>query len=375
MLLGSALYIGGAERVIANLANYIDRKRFKVTICHLKERGHIGDELARAGHDVVGVARDPRGWRRYLSYRALAEIVRARGIELIHTHTHYALTDAALCRWTRSTGARLVHTFHFGNYPNLPRRYRLMEHIGARAADRLIAVGNDQRRRVAATYRLPEERLGLIPNGVEPLIATEDASWREQLRARDAVVVGTICTFIEQKGLPDLLKVARRVVDAGDNALFVVVGDGPLRPAIEAQCRAMGLAERVLFTGWKEAAARTMLPLFDIFFQPSLWEAMSMVVLEAMAAGKPVVATDVGDNRYAIRMDETGVVVPRGDVAAMASALSSLVRAPDRRRAFGEAGRRRFAAHYTVDTMTREYEALYLEVLSQHAGARRRATA
>ena len=366
LLLGSAIDTGGAERVIANLTRYVDKSRFTVTPCHLvRPRGAIGDELVRDGYEVLDVGREEKGLQRYLSFRSLRRIVRERRIDVIHSHTHYALTDASLCALAMGKRVRVVHTFHYGNYPHISGRYRLLEGFGSRVADRLVAVGIEQAKLVRSTYWLRPGQLQVVTNGVDTSTVPLDPEWSVRLRESGAVVIGTICTFIEQKGLPDLLKVAMALKAAGVNALFVVVGDGLLRPSIEAQCRASGLADRVLFTGWKQAASGSMLPLFDVFFQPSLWEAMSMVVLEAMAAARPVVATDVGDNRHVIVDGQTGYLAPRGDVAAMVSGLRRLVEAPELRRTMGEAGRRRHADHYTVNSMTQQYEQLYLDVLTR----------
>jgi len=366
MLLGSALDTGGAERVIANLTRHLDKSQFNVTACHLvRPRGAIGDELVRDGYDVADVARDDRMIRRYFSFRALCRVAEARRIDVIHSHTHYALIDASLCSLAMWRRIKVVHTFHYGNYPHVPARYRFLEGFGSRVADRLVAVGIEQQKLVRSTYGLSGDRVDVVTNGVDATSAPVDPAWRERLRSSGAVVIGTICTFIEQKGLPDLLKVAVELNRAGANVLFVVVGDGVLRTQIEQQCRALDLSERVLFTGWKQAASSTMLPLFDVFFQPSLWEAMSMVVLEAMAAGKPIVATDVGDNRHVVRDGETGFIAQRSDVPTMVNALRRLVESPELRRTFGESGRRRHAEHYTVDLMTRRYERLYLDVLTR----------
>ena len=362
MLLGSALHTGGAERVMAHLVRRLDPSRYRVTACHLMNRGTVGEELARDGYDVVGVKRERRPLLRYLSSRNLIRVIEERGIDLVHTHTHYALTDASLCRLMARPHLKLVHTFHFGNYPHIPRRYRWLEWSGSRAANRLIAVGVEQAKAIRATSGLAEDRLKVIANGAELGAGGVDAAW--QARLRDAgVVVGTICTFIEQKGLPDLLRVAAALKQSGVAATFVVVGDGPLRPAIEEQCRAMNLSDSVLLAGHVPAAAAAMLPLFDVFLQPSRWEAMSMVVVEAMAAGKPVVVTDVGDNRHVVVDGLCGRVVPAQDVGAMAAALRELIESVDLRRRLGEAGRRRYACHYTVETMARAHEALYEEAL------------
>lgn len=362
MILASTLHIGGAERVIANLAKYLDRSRFKVLVCHLKERGVVGDEIERAGTDIVGVPTVQRGVQKYLSYRRLARVVREHGIELIHSHTTYSLVDGSLCKLLSERQVKLVHTFHFGNYPNYPFHYRVMERLASRVTDQLVAVGQEQAKVIAKMYRLPLERLKPVVNGVDSPAPRPDAEWRDRLAGR-GVIIGTICTFIEQKGLPELLRVAKELKASGERAVFVVAGDGHMRQPIQQECEAMGLSDYVFFTGWKNEAGITMMPLFDIFFQPSLWEAMSMVVLEAMAASKPVVATDVGDNRHVVRHGETGYIVPVRDIEAMSRALRLLVRSEERRIEFGAAGRRRYEHQYTVQSMVRRYEELYLDVL------------
>jgi glycosyltransferase involved in cell wall biosynthesis len=363
MLLTSSLYIGGAERVIATLARHLDRSRFHVTIAHLKERGSIGDELAEQGYDVVNIPSAEHGPSRYLSFRALRRVVRERGIDLVHTHTTYALVDGAICRLASLGRTRLVHTFHFGNYPHYPRRYMLMERVASRAADHLVPVGVEQMRVLQSLYKVPGGRITAILNGTERPVPALDPEWTDRLRADGRVVIGTTATFIEQKGLEYLIDVAHAVEQSGGGAVFVLVGDGPLRPKLEARCRELGLERTVLFAGWKKKADATMTPLYDVFFQPSLWEAMSVVVLEAMAASKPVVVTDVGDNRHVVVDGSTGFVVEPRDVTGMAERLRRLVASPGLRREYGEAGRRRFDERYTADVMARTYERLYERVL------------
>jgi glycosyltransferase involved in cell wall biosynthesis len=236
-----------------------------------------------------------------------------------------------------------------------------MERLSSRLTDGLFAVGEVQRGQVRSCYRFRDRSIRTVRNGVTLPALSADRSFRERVGAGDRPLVGTIATLIEQKGLPDLMRVARRLKDAGCNAKFVVIGEGHLRPELEALRRELGLEDDVVLTGWVTNAADVALPSFDVFFQPSLWEAMSMVTLEAMAAGKPVVATRVGEAQHVISNGEDGIVTEPGDVEGMSAALLRLLRDAGLRERMGAAARQKVAQRFTVEHMTQAYEQAYLE--------------
>jgi glycosyltransferase involved in cell wall biosynthesis len=235
-----------------------------------------------------------------------------------------------------------------------------MERLFSRVATRLFAVGEAQRKQVQTVFRLSDRRVGTIRNGVTVPPIAGGTAFRERLQTGPRMLIGTIATLIRQKGLGDLMQVARRVRDLGCDVQFVVVGEGHLRAELEAQRRALGLDDTVLLTGWVTDAASFALPAFDIFFQPSLWEAMSVVILEAMAAGKPVVATRVGETPYIIEDGIDGLLVDPMDVDAMASTLVRLIDDGALRERLGAAARRKVAQRFSVEQMTRAYEQAYL---------------
>lgn len=362
LIVGSVLSGGGAERVIANIAKHIDQTKYNLTICHLKKIGEIGQELTNGGFRVVGVVPSTGSLGRYFSFLQLRRIVTQNKIDLIHSHDTHALVDTALVRSTLPS-VKMVHTFHFGNYPYGVKRYMFLERVFSHLASRLVAVGIEQCKALRKAYRIRADRIVIVQNGVELSGAKPDMEWRERLAKSGRPVIGAMSTFIEQKGLTYLLDTAQRMKQQGTEAVFVIVGDGPLRNELEEKCRRLELADRVFFAGWKQNAAATMLPLFDVFFQTSLWEAMSLAVLEAMAAGRPVVATDVGDNRHVIVNGENGEVVPAKDVEAMTAALTSLVNSDEQRVRYGEAGKNRYSKLYAARTMALRYEELYSDVL------------
>ena len=361
MLAIDGLGLGGAEMVVRDLARFLDRDRFEVCICCTRGLGGpIGEGLVRDGFDVFVLPGRHDGRTDYLTALKFRRAVRDRHVDIVHTHAMAPLLDAGPCRLTMP-GLKVVHTFHFGNYPHDSWRYHIMEGIGARAVDKLIAVGWEQRRRIQAAYRLSDSGIGMIWNGVTIAPAAADVAFRTQIRTGDRLLVGTIAKLIEQKGLDDLLAVARGCRDAGHRMQFVIVGEGPLRGMLEQRRHELGLDDMVVITGWIPNAAAQALPAFDVFIQPSRWEAMSIAILEAMAAGKAIVATRVGDNPHVLEDRISGLLADSGDIAGMVNALASLVDGELRLR-LGRAARARFEEKFTVDQMTRRYENVYCEL-------------
>lgn len=362
LIVASHLWIGGAESVIQHLAESIDRRRFNVAVCCLKQRGSIGDELARRGVDIVSFAESLDAPVDYLTFVKLWRLLRSRKVDVVHTHTAHGLFDASLCSLLIPR-LKLVHTFHFGNYPHTSPRIIWMERVCSRVADRLFAVGTVQRKQIQAVYRLGDHRIDTICNGVSIGTSFGDPAFRKQIGAENHILIGTIATLITQKGLTYLLDVAKVIKSSGRKAMFVVVGEGKLRTELEAKRRLLKLEETVVFTGWVADAADAALPAFDIFFQPSLWEAMSMVILEAMAARKPIVATRVGENGLIIEDGIDGLLVEPMDVPGMAAALGRLIDDAGLRVRLGQAARSKVERRFTIQHMVEEYEAVYEDLM------------
>lgn len=363
MLAIDGLDIGGAEMVVRDIARSLDRDRFDVCICCTKGLGRIGRQLVAEGLDVFVLPGQKEGKVDYFTSLKLRRAVAERGIDVLHTHATSAFFDASVCRLS-TPGLKAVHTFHYGNYPFVSWRHRILEGMCTRAVDRLIAVGLEQRRGILTTYRLSESKMDVAWNGVTLQPPSSASSFRAKVGTGDRLLVGSISTLIPQKGLDDFLEVARLCRDAGRHMQFVIVGGGPLQPMLEQRRHELGLDDSVVITGWIENAAAVALPAFDVFFQTSRWEAMSIAVLEAMGHGKPIVATRVGDNPHVIEEGVSGVLVDGGNTVAMADALARMTDDGLRQR-LGAAARERFRNHFTLEHMIGRYEDLYQELVSR----------
>lgn len=363
MLVIDGLGLGGAEMVVRDLARHLDSSQFDVCVCCTKGiGGSIGEELIRDGVDVFVLPGQQEGRVDYLTALKLRQAVQARNVDVVHTHALAALLDAAPCKLTVPR-LKLVHTFHFGNYPYDLWRFHLLEGLCARAADKLVAVGWEQRVRIRSSYRLPDSRIGMVWNGVRVGPPVEELPFRREIGTGDRLLVGTIAKLIEQKGLDDLLAVARLSRDSGHRMQFVIVGEGPLRSMLERRRRELALEDTVVMTGWLPNAAARALPAFDVFFQPSRWEAMSIAVLEAMANEKAIVASRVGDNAHVLEDGVSGLLVESGDVRGMVDALARVGDHQLRSR-LGHAAKARFEQTFTLDQMIRSYERIYRDTVA-----------
>jgi glycosyltransferase involved in cell wall biosynthesis len=309
-----------------------------------------------------------------LDARALAKLVRlARRFrpDIVHTHTAKAGflgRQAALAAGPRPA---IVHTYHghvlegyFGAAKS--RLYLQLERAMARVSDRLIGVSEatvDDLVRLGVARR---ERFMVLPLGLDldPLAAPDEGLRREsraELRiGEDEVLLVFVGRVVPIKRLDLLLRALARARESEPRLRLALVGDGEERPRLERQAAELGVAGDVRFLGYR----RELRPFFaaaDVAVLSSDNEGTPVSLIEAAAAGLPAVATDVGGVREVVG-EETGMLVPRGDAPALASALVRMAGDAGRRRDFGQAARRRAVGRYGAERLLGDVDALYREL-------------
>jgi glycosyltransferase involved in cell wall biosynthesis len=352
--------IGGAEQVIMEIIRGLDRSRFDVGLCCTRVLGVLADRLREEGVDVALVAPSSR-YLRHLTPAYLYAHIRRVDPDIVHSHTTAALIQTGLL------GAigllpPWVHTFHFGNYDGKVSAQRRYEGFLSRSASQLVAVSESQRSALIGHQGVDPTHITTIMNGVrrvDPLGAEEIEAARAELGLRpEHVVIGCIAVLTEQKGITYLLDSAQVVAALLPQARFLIIGGGPLEQPLKDKAASLGLADRVTFAGWQHDAAR-LLPIFDIFVMSSLWEAMPMALLEAMAARRQIVVTDVGDNRAIVDNGRCGAVVPPRDAAAITEAVLRIVGNPTDSLTMADRALRRFNERFTTRHMVDAHERLY----------------
>ena len=355
---------GGTERLVIELIRRT-RGACQSIVCCLDDEGEWAAELIGDGVPVVALARQP-GFRPSLGWR-IASVIRAHGpMVVLHCHQYtpfvYGAVAAAL------TGAGLVFTEHgrlSDARPSLKRR--LVNPLLGRVRGAMFAVSDHLREHMLAEG-LPARRVSVIRNGVDPGIEPTPELRCAARATLDlpgaAFVIGTAARLDPVKDLGTLLAAfdgLRRVQPA---ARLVIFGDGPDRDALRRQTATLGLGDCVTFAGHRPDV-RALLPACDVFANSSISEGISLTILEAMAAGLPVVATAVGGTPEVVTDARTGLLVPARDPTRLCGALTELAMDTGRRKAFGTAGRRRVLQHFTIDRMVADYLAQYERAIQQ----------
>jgi glycosyltransferase involved in cell wall biosynthesis len=356
----NSLDFGGTERLVVDLATALQSRGHRLHVVCLRNRGNLAEMLERAGVEVYALdkAEGPSVqtlWR-FVGY------LKRQHIEVIHTHNplvhHYGVLGGRLA------GIRaVVNTIHgIGNLSASPGFKEFLYSRMCRLSSRIVAVCPMAHRTFAKGGVIPTPKLIAINNGihVESFLGVEPAA------AQPGAVFGIVGRLVPVKNHRSLLEAFAAVLPTHPDSRLEILGDGPLRAALEQRVSELGIAERVTFRGYGSDVSGFMRDI-DIAVLCSDSEGLPLSVLEAMASGLPVVGTDVGGMRDLIEGGECGWICPPGSVTALASALLAAASTKtSERRAMGERGRAHVAEHYSLERMTVEYEQLFTEILAEH---------
>jgi len=249
----------------------------------------------------------------------------------------------------------------------------LVNSIIMRRLDRVIVVSKAKKDLLAKRYNLKEDRLLLINNGVDTdrFLNPDNGGLREKLglRGREKVV-GMVGRLVTEKAYDIFLRSARRVVSDFPDARFLIVGDGDERPALEGLAGALGIRDKVFFLGEREDVPG-LVSIFDIAVLSSRMESFPVVLLEYMAAGKPIVTTGVGGNAEIVSDGKTGLMVPPEDPEALAGAIMELLRDPKKAEGMGKAARETVKDDFSLKDMIRRVESSFLGCIKDKEGGAR----
>jgi glycosyltransferase involved in cell wall biosynthesis len=361
----------GVKRLFAWMMPRFDRERFNVSLISLRRKDLSEDTLEQFGIDVTYMGRhkfDPATWP------ALLKVLRQKKADVLHMHGYGATTFGRLCAWQMGIPA-ILH--EHANHGDTPWFQKVADRLLAPHTDLAIAVSASTAEFTTRARLMPEERTKVVYLGA-PLdefarvrSAAEVAEARASLGiAPDTVAVGTVTRLMPAKGNEYLVAAVPAIVKRHPRACVFIVGEGELHGALEAQAQALGLGDRLVFSGFQRDVGAALSAL-DVLVFPSLWEGTPLTVFEALAMGKPIVATDADGLMDVLTDGQDALVVPRRDPAALAQAVCMLIEQPQLASALA-AGARTTGAHYDIQAFVHKMERLYLLLHETSRATRRR---
>ena len=321
----------GVKRLFSWMIPRFDRERYNVSLVSLRKKDLSEETLESMGVDIEYLHKgkfDPA------TLTALLKVIDRRQIDILHLHGYGATTFGRIAGKMRGLPT-ILH--EHANLTDTPWFQKIADRMLASSTDIAIAVSKSTADFVINARLVPTERVKVVYLGVpleefsRPRTVQEMAEARHELGATpDEFIVGTITRLHDSKGNEYLVDAAKAVLQRRPKTRFYVFGEGPLRPALEAQAKALGIADRFVFGGFTRDVAAT-LSAFDLSVFPSLWEGTPLTVFESLAMGKAIVATDADGLVDVLTHDRDALIVPKRNAAALASGIVTLLDSPELR--------------------------------------------
>ncbi len=369
VLFTNSMIMGGMEEHVLQLGRgFVERGVPVAVICSpYEEIRPLREHLAAWGVDVYPLpdrGRGPLGALR--RFQALLQTLRRYKGCILHMHfTGYRGGDLVVLAARLAGASKIVRSVHLPPVPPISRIDKTSITWRDHLLSRVICVSGPTRQAHLDDLGRDPQKCVVVHNGIDlqrfsPSIAGDGVRAEFGL-AEGTPLVGTVSRLGEKrKGVKYFVEASAAVAKAHPEARFLVVGDGHLRPQLEAQAVSLGIADRMIFTGERKDIAR-LLAAMDVFVIPSLYEACQYSLLEAMAMGKPVVATPAGVAPDVVLDHETGLLVPLADGAAIASAVNELLDDADLAARLGERARDLMAQQFSVEAMLDNIARVYDE--------------
>ena len=364
--------VGGEEKIVLNLLKNLDRSSFELEIL-CNPDGPLLPEVEKLNLPLHFVAmRSKSDWQ---TIPKIVKIISAGNFDLINGHNSFAglFTRIANLFAGRTkiiwTDHLLPHQHHESTMKSKFRGgiYTLPFCLLDAVTDQVVYVSESSIRNRRNYPHVSKKKMVCIPNGIE-LKIPEPQKFRDDFRRQlkigdDTFLIGMVTLLKRQKGVDILLKAFAEIKHKHDKVKCVVVGDGPDSGEIKDLAASFNFGNDLIFTGQIENVAE-ILPAFDLAVLPSRFEGLSVTLLEYMAAGLPLIASDIPNNREVLEDGKSGILFPPEDHGALADAALNLIDAPPACREFAETARRRYEQHYSVRSMVSQYENLFRQLLN-----------
>jgi glycosyltransferase involved in cell wall biosynthesis len=367
LLLCQNVGVGGAEELVLGASTALPSVGVETGVVALTRRGPVADEIEAAGVPLQLVAGQP-GPRDPAAFVRLVRLLQRERPDVVHTYLITACLYGRLAAF--AAGVPLVLAAEQNVYERKPRRHVLLERVLAARTYRVVACCEAVGRFYQQQVGVPSSKIAVVFNAVrfgeQPGSGDREAALAALGLPADALVVGTLGRLTEQKGQRVLLHAVAELARRLPRLVLLLAGAGQLRDELERESDRLGIADRVRFLGLRRDRA-TLYAALDVFVLPSRWEGLSLALVEAMGAGRAVVATAVGGNPEVVADGRTGLLVPPDDPSTLADALARLLASPDERASLGVAAAAEARSRFAIEQHVAEIAALYRDGLAERA--------
>lgn len=359
--------IGGGELKLLELVKNLVEKRadkYNVTVCSVGQGGTLQPEFEKLGIKVFVIQKKHKF--DISQVFKVRKIIRQEKIDLVQTTLFYADVIGTLA--AKLAGVDAVISWDTVSHPpdsfETRLRHKLFYQFCMRFVKKIVAVSEGVKRYLMEERKIDSGKIDIIHYGIDLSLFNSrngflDKSKRIELGIPDnKIVIGTVARLEVQKGHRYLIEAAPKIIDKFSDVVFVFAGDGTLRKELEAQVNELGLQEHFRFLGFRKDVTE-LLFAFDIFVLPSLFEGLPNVILEAMASGRPIVATAVDGTPELIEHNETGLLVPPKSPQALQEQILNLLEREDRGEKLGQHAKQMAEQKFSFEQQFKKFEEVY----------------
>lgn len=355
--------IAGGENYVLFLAEGLKRNNHNVIIAPLKN-SQLAEKSKSLGFETIEVPYS-LGGKEFLASFQLASAIRKKNIDIIHSNSNLDRTIAAFA--AKTLGIKHIAQIHSAhsishNITHLIRNKFLINHF--------ITDGFQSKKLLVEEDKIPDEKISVVHIGIDDkIVRTTDAA-KEKIKSEfnikeNDIVIGSISRLVKFKGHSILIKSFKQIVEYFPNTKLIIVGDGELLPQLIEEAASLNLEKNIIFTGYRTDLGE-ILSVFDIVVHPSIdfgGESFPIVLLMSLAAGKPVIASDVGDISYQVKNGINGYLVSPGSIDELTLKISELIKNKDLRLIMGANSRNIYNESFTLPIMISKIEKIYSNIL------------
>jgi len=358
------LNIGGLQKLVVDIALNIDRARFDVAVCCLRESGPMSKELVENDIPIFEINQVVEGKTNYLSFIDVYKLLKREKVDIIHTHNTNPFIDGGVAAIMARTPVR-IHTDHAREYPD-KQRYMIAERILSVFYDKIVAVSEQTRSNLVKYENINPSRIITIQNGVS--IKPEITSHRKVKDSSlvNKFIIGSVGRLCKAKGYEYLIRSMTHLLKYTDNFELQIIGGGDLMGELQELSESLNLTDNIKFMG-AQKNVDSFYQHFDIFVISSISEGLPLVLLEAMANKIPVLTTGVGGIPGVVKNGHSALIVKPYDPVEIAEGVWSYINNESLRNDIASNAFSLLQGQFSINEMMTKYEQLYLEYYTKNA--------